>query len=59
VADGGRRDILEPLFEVQASYVAAAIDEVATIYGDIAAYFTDGLGIPPADQDELRQRLLP
>jgi len=58
VAEGGDADDLGPLISVQASYLAAGLDEVARVYGTMARYVEDGLGLSAAAGERLRASLL-
>lgn len=51
-------ELLRPILEVRGEYLRAAFDEVETRYGSFARYLRHGLGVDPATQRELRQRLL-
>ncbi|MFG3287171.1 tyrosine-protein phosphatase [Streptomyces sp. NPDC048111] len=52
-------DLLIPLQEVRGEYLAAALDELASRYGDLYGYLTRGLGLPLPDLAALRTRLVP
>ena len=53
-AVGGDPELLLPVVGVEADYLDAALDEMRSKYGSIGAYFTDALGIDPAEQQALR-----
>ena len=57
-AAGGHPELLVPLFEVQGSYLAAALDEVRATYGTLGEYVQQGLGLAPGIEDALRHRFL-
>lgn len=46
------------LQQVQADFLHAALDAVDEDYGDLEAYFRDGLGLGPAERAELAARYL-
>jgi protein-tyrosine phosphatase len=58
-AAGGDGTLLLPLFEVEESYLAAALDEVKATYGTLGEYVQQGLGLDAAAEESLRQRFLP
>lgn len=47
-----------PLLGVEASYLQAGIDQLATSYGTVDAYLTDGLGLSTETVAALRAKLL-
>jgi protein-tyrosine phosphatase len=51
-------DVQNAIGSVQASFLAAGFETVRTEYGDLESYFRDGLGLGPAERDELRARYL-
>jgi protein-tyrosine phosphatase len=55
---GGDSSLLIAVLGVDRSYLETAFDEVRTRYGTVEDYFTEGLGIEAAAQDELRDRYL-
>ncbi len=57
-ANGGDPALLEPMIGVRPEYLAASLDTVRTSFGSIAGYFADGLGIDPAAQRLLRERVV-
>jgi protein-tyrosine phosphatase len=57
-AAGGDRSVLLPVLGVQASYLASSFDEMRSSFGTIEGYFTDGLGIDPADQAKMRETFI-
>jgi protein-tyrosine phosphatase len=57
-AAGGDPALLEPVLGVRAEYLDTALDEMRTRFGDVAGYFTDGLGLGADTQDRLRAALL-
>jgi protein-tyrosine phosphatase len=50
--------LLEPVLGVDATYLQASFDTVATEYGSIDAYFTEGLGLDQATLDQLEKEFL-
>ena len=50
--------ILQPQLGVQSSFLQAALDAVATKYGSLQAYLTDGLGLSQADIYVLRAKMV-
>ena len=46
------------LGSVQASFLAAAFEAIGAEYGDLACYFSDGLGLGPAERASLEARYL-
>ncbi|GAA4755615.1 tyrosine-protein phosphatase [Gordonia alkaliphila] len=57
-AAGGDPEVLRPVLGVQKSYLDAAFASLDSEYGDVATYFSKGLGIDAAAQEQLRQRYL-
>ncbi len=51
-------ELLSPLFEARAEYLAAAFSAVAETWGSTERYLSDGLGLEPAIREQLRERLL-
>ncbi len=51
-------ELLSPLFEARAEYLAAALETVEETWGDADAYLEKGLRITPAVRERLRDRLL-
>jgi protein-tyrosine phosphatase len=51
---GGDPAVLAPVLGVQKEYLDAAIAEMTSKYGDIDAYFADGLGLDSSTIDDLR-----
>ncbi len=50
--------LLQPVIGVAPEYLQASFDTVESEYGSIDAYFTEGLGLPQATVDQLRQEFL-
>jgi protein-tyrosine phosphatase len=46
------------LGSVQASFLAAAFEAIGAEYGDLESYFSDGLGLGPAERTSLKARYL-
>ncbi|MGX2993536.1 tyrosine-protein phosphatase [Streptomyces sp. JNUCC 64] len=60
-ADGPTHEVMEllsPLFEARAEYLAAAFDTVDRRWGGTEEYLREALGVTPALRDRLRSRLL-
>jgi protein-tyrosine phosphatase len=55
---GGDPAMLTPVLGVEPSYLDSALDELRARHGTIEAYFADGLGIGPDDQEALRAILV-
>jgi protein-tyrosine phosphatase len=55
---GGDPELLRPLTGVRASYLEAALAEVRKRFGDVDAYFGDGLGVDAAARRALRKAFL-
>ena len=51
---GGDPAVLAPVLGVQKEYLAAAITEMKSKYGDIETYFTEGLGLSPETVETLK-----
>ena len=51
---GGDPAVLAPVLGVQKEYLAAAIAEMKSKYGDIDTYFTEGLGLSPETVETLK-----
>ncbi|MFF5720809.1 tyrosine-protein phosphatase [Streptomyces buecherae] len=51
-------ELIGPLFDARASYLAAAFEAIETTWGDTERYLTEGLGLTPALRGRLRERLL-
>jgi len=51
-------DVRQAIGSVEASFLAAGFEAVATQYGDLESYFRDGLGLGPQERSELKQRYL-
>jgi len=51
-------ELLSPLFEARAAYLAAAFDAIAERWGSTDRYLTEGLGCTPERRDRLRALLL-
>lgn len=51
-------ELLSPLFDARAEYLAAAFDTIASSWGSTDRYLTEGLGLTPATRERLRDRLL-
>jgi protein-tyrosine phosphatase len=54
-AAGGNRSIALAIFGVKAEYLQASFDQMDQQYGSIEKYFSEGLGIGPAQQEALRK----
>ncbi|MEU8569541.1 tyrosine-protein phosphatase [Streptomyces pathocidini] len=52
------RELLSPLFDARAEYLAAAFTALEETWGSVDAYFTKGLGFGPDRRERLRARLL-
>jgi protein-tyrosine phosphatase len=55
---GGDPALLDPVLGVRESYLAAAIDEMRSRYGDIERYVVDGLGLDATAVASLRRSLV-
>ncbi|MFJ8504486.1 tyrosine-protein phosphatase [Streptomyces avermitilis] len=51
-------ELLSPLFEARAEYLAAAFDTIEETWGDTDTYLEQGLKITPELRERLRERLL-
>ncbi|WP_447041649.1 tyrosine-protein phosphatase [Streptomyces sp. DSM 118878] len=51
-------ELLNPLFDARAEYLAAAFETIERTWGGTDAYFAEGLKISPATRERLRERLL-
>ncbi|MFE9614275.1 tyrosine-protein phosphatase [Streptomyces sp. NPDC006012] len=51
-------ELLSPLFDARAEYLAAAFETVERIWGGVDAYLEQGLGLAPQTRERLRERLL-
>ncbi|MEU7191264.1 tyrosine-protein phosphatase [Streptomyces sp. NPDC045369] len=51
-------ELLAPLFDARAEYLAAALDAIKTTWGSTEAYFSEGLGLTPETRERLRCQLL-
>ncbi|UXY23211.1 tyrosine-protein phosphatase [Streptomyces cynarae] len=51
-------ELLSPLFDARAEYLAAAMETVEETWGGVDAYLEKGLRITPAVRERLRDRLL-
>ncbi|MEI5097429.1 tyrosine-protein phosphatase [Streptomyces sp. PmtG] len=51
-------ELLSPLFDARAAYLAAAFATIEQAWGDTETYLTQGLGLAPATRERLRERLL-
>ncbi|MFF2210960.1 tyrosine-protein phosphatase [Streptomyces antibioticus] len=51
-------ELLGPLFDARAEYLAAAFDTVEATWGGVDTYLEQGLGLTPATRELLRERLL-
>ncbi|MCX5562332.1 tyrosine-protein phosphatase [Streptomyces sp. NBC_00038] len=51
-------ELLSPLFDARAEYLAAAFETIEETWGGVDAYLEQGLGITPELRDRLRERLL-
>ncbi|GGS06312.1 protein-tyrosine-phosphatase [Streptomyces humidus] len=51
-------ELLSPLFDARAEYLAAAFETVEEVWGGVDAYLERGLGLSPATRERLRERLL-
>ncbi len=54
-AAGGDPDLLRPVLGVREEYLASALDEMRSRFGDVEGYFASGLGIDAARQAGLRE----
>ncbi|QDQ14748.1 tyrosine-protein phosphatase [Streptomyces spectabilis] len=51
-------ELLSPLFDARAEYLAAAFATIEQTWGDTDTYLTQGLGLTPVARERLRERLL-
>ncbi|GHH86255.1 protein-tyrosine-phosphatase [Streptomyces sulfonofaciens] len=51
-------ELLSPLFDARAEYLAAAFDEMEKNWGSVERYLADGLGVTPELRESLRAKLL-
>ncbi|MCZ9345676.1 tyrosine-protein phosphatase, partial [Streptomyces sp. TRM76130] len=51
-------ELLSPLFDARAEYLAAAFETIERAWGDVDTYLTRGLEVTPRTRDRLRDRLL-
>jgi protein-tyrosine phosphatase len=51
-------DVRQAIGSVEASFLAAGFEAVATQYGDLESYFRDGLGLGAGERTELKTRYL-
>ncbi|WP_333740198.1 tyrosine-protein phosphatase [Streptomyces sp. IBSBF 2806] len=51
-------ELLSPLFDARAEYLAAAFETVEETWGGVDAYLEQGLGLSPETRGRLRERLL-
>lgn len=51
-------DLLSPLFDARAEYLAAAFETIDETWGGVDAYLEQGLALTPQTRERLRQRLL-
>ncbi|MFG2520234.1 tyrosine-protein phosphatase [Streptomyces sp. NPDC048527] len=51
-------ELLSPLFDARATYLAAAFEQVVQTWGSTDRYLEEGLKLSPAQRDRLRERLL-
>ena len=51
-------ELLSPLFDARAEYLAAAIDTIEETWGGLDAYLEQGLALAPGTRERLRERLL-
>lgn len=51
-------ELLGPLFDARAAYLAAAFEVIEKTWGSTDRYLSEGLGLAPATLDRLRARLL-
>ncbi|MGW1885053.1 tyrosine-protein phosphatase [Streptomyces sp. NPDC001970] len=51
-------ELLSPLFDARADYLAAAFETIEETWGGTERYFAEGLGISPETRERLRERLL-
>jgi protein-tyrosine phosphatase len=51
-------ELLSPLFDARATYLAAAFEQVVQTWGSTDRYLEEGLQLSPARRERLRERLL-
>ncbi|MET8569263.1 tyrosine-protein phosphatase [Streptomyces sp. NPDC004783] len=51
-------ELLSPLFDARAEYLAAAFETVDETWGGVETYLEQGLGLTPATRERLRERML-
>ncbi|WP_328492750.1 tyrosine-protein phosphatase [Streptomyces sp. NBC_00414] len=51
-------ELLSPLFDARAEYLAAAFDTIEETWGGVDAYLEQGLGVTPEIRERLRERFL-
>ncbi|MFD6194281.1 tyrosine-protein phosphatase [Streptomyces sp. NPDC060275] len=51
-------ELLSPLFDARAEYLAAAFETVEETWGGVDAYLEQGLRLTPATRERLRERML-
>jgi protein-tyrosine phosphatase len=51
-------ELLSPLFDARAEYLAAAFDTIEETWGGVDTYLQKGLGLTPETRERLRERLL-
>jgi protein-tyrosine phosphatase len=51
-------ELLSPLFDARAEYLAAAMETIEETWGGVDAYLERGLGLAPETRERLRERLL-
>lgn len=51
-------ELLNPLFDARAEYLAAAFETMEEVWGGTERYLQDGLGLTPATRERLRDRLV-
>ncbi|NGO40857.1 tyrosine-protein phosphatase [Streptomyces ureilyticus] len=51
-------ELLSPLFDARAEYLAAAFDTIEETWGDVDSYLEQGLGVTPKTRERLRERFL-
>ncbi|MFF3686686.1 tyrosine-protein phosphatase [Streptomyces sp. NPDC002187] len=51
-------ELLAPLFDARAEYLAAAFETIEETWGGTERYLSDGLGLSPETRERLRERLL-
>ncbi|MEU2429334.1 tyrosine-protein phosphatase [Streptomyces sp. NPDC007861] len=51
-------ELLSPLFDARAEYLAAAFETIEQTWGGTERYLSDGLGVSPGTRERLRERLL-